>query len=208
MHFLANELVNALLLNGMGSENPFTNTKSIAFINDTPATAVGARNSMSKGEELIQNKSRFVTMIVSGAVLVFVIVALVWAVQRRRRLIKEAQRTQLEYVEKQDIKATGYLESIRRQYRDEEPSNTEVFSGDESEDEVMTQATDNRQTLSELREAMSALESLVSQDVESSEARYPKPPSDVDEDENQKKNAEYMNYLDLQASFDEEDLRS
>ena len=211
----------ALLLNDMGSENTFRNVRSIALVNETPVEATEEGNFIFNGKTKVR-KQKYFAAVVTGTVLLSVFALLVWALGGRRRRIngmKQRQRLQLEDVERQDVKATGYLDSIRRQYRDDDDSNTEIFNGEEEEDDartqgieeeddVMTQATDNRQALTELREAMSALESVVSHNATSSEPLYPQPLSNSDESESHRKNAEYMNYLDLQASFDEEDLRT
>jgi hypothetical protein len=201
----------ALLLNGMGSENPLRNVRSIALVNETPVEATDEEDSIFHAQTKVQNKSRFFASVVVGIVLVSLFTLLMRVVVRRRKQINEVQlhqRLQLDDVGRQDMKATVYLDSIRRQYRDDDESKTEIFNGEEDEDDAMTQSTDNRQALTELREAMSALESVVSHDAESSDGLSRIPLSNIDENGGHRKNAEYLNYLDLQASFDEEDLRT
>lgn len=127
----------------------------------------------------------------------------------------------------------AYIQTIRNRYSDDGASKTDredvSLDGDDDEDDnEHTEATGNRQRLAELREAMHLLDSFSASGIEKSEQNYPSPPSDgnisdedtgrVSNDKNeqntgatgnvQSKN-EYMDYLDFQSSYDEEeDLRT
>ena len=117
----------ALLLNDMGSENTFRNVRSIALVNETPVEATEEGNFIFNGKTKVR-KQKYFAAVVTGTVLLSVFALLVWALGGRRRRIngmKQRQRLQLEDVERQDVKATGYLDSIRRQYRDDDDSNKE-----------------------------------------------------------------------------------
>jgi len=198
----------ALLLKDMGSENPFRDVRSIALITTSPGEAKEATNSTKDDDALVKNKARLYTLIFLGVMMVSIIGMLSYLVHRRHKLIKEVRRLQLEDDEKRNVNATSYLDSIREQYRDEDDVTTDVFNTDDDDDDAMTQATDNRQTLGELRDAMNALELLVSHDTESLQGTHHEAPSSVDQANSPSANVEYMNYLDLQASFEEEDLRT
>jgi cbb3-type cytochrome oxidase subunit 3 len=218
------------ILNDMGLGNPFRNTRSIALINETPISVQGSGNSgAGNGLTMDSNDPKFLSLIIGVGVLVLVIGGLFWMYQQRRRSsMDDVHRMELDDVEDQDIttmkknafsskalhtdaNTSGYLGTIRSHYRDDSGSKTDLedASHDPQDDDEMTEAMDNRQTPEEFQETI--LNSL----------SYPAPPSDdgsEDGSEEEKTEtptkssnnlqSEYMNYLDMATSFEEEDLRS
>lgn len=231
------------ILNEMGQGNPFRNTISVTLINETPVTVKDSGSEGSDDASFTSDTPKFLSVIISSGVLVLVIVGLVWACRRNRESKGQSVNPkQLETNEGDDVSALkglpsnsknlgmdtntiGYLQTIRNRYKDDGGSRTDreelsLDGGDDINDDDQTEATDNRQTLAELRDAINELDSFASPVQES----YPGPPSvgePCDEetqlksqstqstvDRNEQKNNEYMDYLDLQASFEEEDLRT
>jgi len=230
------------ILNGMGTGNPFKNTRSISLINETPASAMGSGNSGgTKESPTTNNTPKLVSIIVGAGVLALVIAGLVWVCRKSRQYdADELKRMALDddqlvvfnskepSLSKAEANAIGYLQRIRNRYRDDAGSKTTDMEEVSLDDHYGTtlvdhgmvgvrvgtknEEADKQNTTTGIQDAIHEMNAL-----SSTEESYPAPPSDCSEsdDEDKKstaangqtKKADYLDYLDLKDSFEEEDLR-